>query len=189
MALPTIQSNLLVQPPAYLRKLVRGSHWGLAKDQIDADGLRQVAENVFPSNDSEFSLYVIGSDDDLRRVALGMNSKRSSLTEKLDLVAFRADEIEACGISVSRVNEHATNCDAANELHCNIEASATQCRQLCEMARSHGREKTSFSKSIMTSILAQAMEDQCRAAIPTSQNCTCGGGETVPLEAIVTGSP
>jgi hypothetical protein len=92
---PKAEEILGVPPPVFVRKLVRASHWGGPEDQLQQRVSIAVGE-VFRSDGSgTFSVYLVERDVDLHRVAIGMNGNRDSLMERLDLVAFSRQEMDA----------------------------------------------------------------------------------------------
>src|SRR5436190_7582616 len=77
------------------------------------------------------SFYLVTSDDDLRRVAIGLNANRGSLTEVFDMLAFLPDEFQAAGLSL-RVTPGTTLCKFANLRHHELEAADLhQVEDLC----------------------------------------------------------
>jgi hypothetical protein len=172
VALPTVEDRLGVQPPVFVRKLVRQSHWGVPEDDLPARVANAVRE-VFRSDPGRaFSVYVLEGDDDLHRVALGLNANRDSLTEALDLVGFSRQELAACGIKpVQSAGE--TKCSGANRRHFDVFASELQLAELCGSAMQAGRTVGRLKKSDMRPIVEKATQDGCRAAVADSEHCVC----------------
>ena len=81
MGLPTVAGTLQVPTPAYVRKLRRRSDWGEPTDD-QGQRIKDAVEKLFRSQaELEISIYLVNNDEDLRRVALGMNAGRDSLKE------------------------------------------------------------------------------------------------------------
>lgn len=171
--LPSIQAILGIPGPAFVRKLTRKSHWGDASDPIE-ERLASALEDVFSSSEGpEYSLYQVATETDLRRVAIGMNSGRDSLTENVDLVAFLPEDLSACGITATNVIENATNCHHANRLHFNIHATREQLTGLCMNAMASERLAGRLSKGTMKCVVNAAEVDGCLAIDPASTQCDC----------------
>lgn len=176
MALPSVQTHLGVAPPAFVRKLTRKSHWGIAADSLERR-IEEAAERVFPEHGGVFSVFQVDSDVDLRRVALAFNANRSSNTERLDLIAFTLDELRQCQIPLESFPESGTHCDHANRRHCHISAQADQLRRLCELAMVAGRSAASLTTTTMRDVVKAARDDGCRIVTADSTvQCVCQEG-------------
>lgn len=173
MALPGVESSLGIAPPAFVRKLTRKSHWGIASDDLE-QRLNDAVEKIFPEQSGVFSVFQVDSDVDLRRIALAFNANRSSYTERLDLVAFAPEELQRCQIAAESVPESGTRCNHANRRHCHITASTEQLRQLCELAMTAGRAAASLTTSTMRDVVKAAEQDRCRIVTTDSTiECDC----------------
>ena len=173
MALPGVEANLGVAPPAFVRKLTRKSHWGIAADPLE-QRLNEAVERVFPEHGGVFSVFRVDSDVDLCRIALAFNANRSSFTERLDLVAFTPDELQRCEIPAESVPESGTRCDHANRRHCHISAGAQQLRQLCELAMTAGRSAASLTTATMRDVVKAAEDDGCHIVTADAAiECAC----------------
>jgi hypothetical protein len=172
VALPTIQERLGVQSPLFVRKLSRQSHWGDPGDELSGRVAMAVRE-VFRSEPGEtFSVYLLEKDEDLHRVALGLNANRSSLTETLALVGFFKHELEFCGISLV-LSLGDTRCSGANRRHFDFSATAEQLTALCHNAMQAGRNAGRLNKPHMRPIIEKAGQNGCRAVVADSERCVC----------------
>jgi hypothetical protein len=117
----------------------------------------------------DISVYLINTDDDLRRVVLGMNAGRDSLKEAVPLVAFLPTEFESVGIQVTQTPGNLP-CDYANKLHHDLVATDTQLVQLCERAMRSGRVSGNCSKGSMNDIIERATREKCRT-VTKEGNC------------------
>lgn len=161
MALPTVAGTLQVPTPAFVRKLRRRSDSG---DPADDQGQRvkDAVDKLFRSqSERDISIYLVHNDEDLRRVALGMNAGRVSLKEAVPFVAFLPAELESAAI---RANPTPGNlpCAHANCLHHDIQATDEQLTQLCQSAMQSGRVAGNCSQGMMKDIITAAKAENCR---------------------------
>jgi hypothetical protein len=134
------------------------------------------AEKVFFGSQSEpeYSLYLVSSDDDLRRVAIGMNSGRSSYTEPVAMVAFLESELLGLNITCAKTNG-ATQCEYANNIHFDITATNQQLLDLCRTAILAGRVAGNCTESNMKDVVRAATSEKCLVIVPggpcSASNC------------------
>lgn len=171
MALPTIQGTLKVPPPAFVRKVRRRSDWGQPGDGQELR-VKDAVEKLFRSQaEPELSVYLVECDDDLRRVALGLNAGRDSLKEAVAFVAFLPAEIRSLGIQCDHTPGNANlPCPHANSLHHDLVATDDQLMTLCESAMKAGREAGNCSPGAMKEAFAEAEKENCRTVSQTG-NC------------------
>lgn len=162
MALPTVEGALQVVAPVYIRKLRRRSDWGAPGDDLEERARNAVRELFRLQSEPDISIYLIRGDEDLRRVAIGMNAGRPSLREAIAFVAFLPDELRAVSIE-PRPTPGNLPCEYANGLHFDMTAGDDQLEQLCRSAMQNGRIAGNCSKSIMTDVVAAAREENCRS--------------------------
>lgn len=173
MALPTVAGTLGVAGPVYIRKLRRRGDWGYADDANQPQRVRDAVDKVFFSTTNpHVSLYLIESDDDLRRVALGLNAGRDSLKEAICFVALLPDELSQCGISAMPTPGTLT-CPAANRLHHDTTPTVEQLTQLCDLAMKNGRDVGHCSKGMMNDVIDRAKSEKC-LLVDASGPCTVG---------------
>ena len=170
MALPTVTGTLGIPAPVFLRKLRRKSHWGAADDPIDERAVIAVREVFLTERGNTYSVYLIRTDEDLRRVAIGLNGNRDSLTEVLDLVAFLPNELQAVGISF-QATPGDTRCRFANLLHHDLKATEPQLLALCRTTMVRGRNAGRLSTGTMREVVTSAQGEQCLAALDLSPEC------------------
>jgi hypothetical protein len=127
MAAPTIAATLKVSAPAFIRKLARATHWEQTGDG-EGEKARSVVQQIFRNQaEAEISIYLVKTDDDLRRVAIGMNANRDSLTEAISFLAFNQSELTAAGISKPPTTPGDLRCNYANALHFDMTATSKNC--------------------------------------------------------------
>ena len=178
MAVPSISGVLQVAAPVFVRKLGRRGHWGESADADQPARLRDAVEKVFLTpREQAISVYLVNTDDDLRRVALGMNAGRGSLKEAVPFVAFLPTEVRAAGI-VMRQTPGDLPCDHANRIHYDWVATDAQLAALCEAAMNAGREAGNCSQGMMKDAVEKAGQERCRAATGGS-GCLVPGCETM----------
>lgn len=161
MALPTVAGALQVPTPAYVRKLRRRSDWGELTDD-PAQRVKDAVEKLFRSqSEPDISVYLVNTDEDLRRVALGLNAGRDSLKEAVPFVAFLPAELQECEIQATQT-PGSLPCAHANGLHHDIVATDEQLARLCEIAMKSGRVAGNCSQGIMKDVMAEAAKENCR---------------------------
>lgn len=157
--------------PVFLRKMNRKIDWG-SDDTPAAERAADIIGLVFDRKTHPFSVYLVGSDQDLHRVIIGMNGGRTSLTNESHFIAIRASELDAEGIGVDHTPEQGiTNCRFANSLHHDLAAGDDQLRALCLRLIAVGRKAATFSKGRTKAIVPEAEAIGCLAAVPTSAGC------------------
>ena len=87
----TLLSLTGVEGPVFIRKLTRKSHWGDDGAEQE-ERLSNALHNMFCENEGVFSFYRAETVLELVRIAIGLNSKRSSLKEHIDFVPFSEAE-------------------------------------------------------------------------------------------------
>lgn len=165
------QSHLGGAPfPLYLRKLDKKSRWGHPDDAI-ADRVAVATTETFPYPGNCFSLYLIRSMDDLRRVVVALNLRRNRRNNDIDLVGFLESEITASEIQILQVPGE-TDCAAANVLHVDISSSSQDSfSRLCRLAMNAGREAVRIGKTSVAEMLAEQINLGCEAI---TDNAACG---------------
>lgn len=163
MPSPTIQGALKVQGPVFIRKLARASHWGQAADPID-QRVKDAVKNVFRNQvEKEISIYLVSSDEELRRVAVGMNANRGSLTEALAFAVLLPGELANHGIQPSQTLGD-LKCEFANRLHFDAIATDQQLEDLCRALMVAGRTEGRCTGGMMKSAEQDARNEGCAAA-------------------------
>jgi hypothetical protein len=162
VTLPTVAGTLGVPTPAFVRKLRRRSDWGEPADD-QGQRVKGAVQKLFRlQTEPDISIYLVNNDDDLRRVALGMNAGRDSLKEPVPFVAFLPAELGAAAIQASPTPGNLP-CAHASGLHHDIQATDDQLAQLCATAMQKGRVVGNCSKGMMTEVIAEATKEHCRA--------------------------
>jgi hypothetical protein len=85
MAAPPSLATVGLSGPFYLRKLPRRNSLGNPDRPLD-ERVPEVVEVVFLRDSSPYSLFLVQSDEDLRRVTMGINGGRSSLREDVNFL-------------------------------------------------------------------------------------------------------
>ena len=178
MTVPSISGVLQVTAPVFVRKLGRRGHWGESTDQDQVARLRDAVEKVFHTpREPAISVYLVSTDEDLRRVALGMNAARGSLREAVPFVAFLPAEVQAAGIAMSQTLGDLP-CAHANRLHYDWVATESQLLALCDAVMKASRVAGNCSQGMMKDALTEAQKEKCQTAGPEAP-CQVAGCHTV----------
>lgn len=167
---PTITDTLKVQSPTFIRKLGRPSHWGHAGVPF-LERVQLAVNKVFRNQlEPEISVYLVSTDDDLRRVAVGYNAgRRGSLHETIAFLPILKPEIENLGIQISKTPAN-LNCDYANQLHYDLLATDLQLEQLCTNLINANRLAAKCSESSMKKAVELTREEKCKS-VPDNIEC------------------
>jgi hypothetical protein len=163
----------IVQPPTpvYLRKLDRKTDWG--SDDVPSEvRAEDVVRLVFHRNTHPYSVYLVGSDEDLRRVIIGMNGGRQSLSSESYFIALHPGDLGVIGLRAEHTPaEGATACKFANSLHHDIVAEEPEITALCVHLFRDGRRVRYFSKGRTKLLIPEAEAIGCHAAVKNSPGC------------------
>lgn len=166
MPAPTIQGALKVQGSVFIRKLARASHWGQPADPID-QRVKEAVKNIFRNQvEREISVYRVSSDEELRRVAVGMNANRDSLNEALAFAVLLPDELAQHRIQLTQTPGD-LKCEFANRLHFDAIATDQQLEALCRALMTAGRTEGRCTGGMMRSAAQEAVNEGCAAATKT----------------------
>ena len=138
MAAPPPVGQLGLKTPFFLRKLPRKNSWGDSSTPLDRR-VEEVVRTVFLRDPKPYSLFQVATDEELRRVTMGVNSGRGSLKEDVAYIPILAEELAAAGIRVDQTVGD-TRCVLANRLHRDIPAEDASLRNLCRMILQAQRE-------------------------------------------------
>lgn len=171
MAPPTIAATLKIKAPAFIRKVGRASHWEQESADANEAKARSAVQQVFRNQtESAISIYLVRSDDDLRRVAIGMNANRDSLTEAIAFLVFSQAEMTMAGIGEPAQTPGDLKCDYANALHFDMTATDAQLEDLCVRLMKVGREAARCSRGAMKDAERLTVAEQCKSA-PNVSKC------------------
>ena len=163
MALPSISGTLQSVAPVFVRKLRRRGDWGDEADDLTTRAINAVNKVFRTPPEPVISVYLVNCDEDLRRVALGINAGRDSLTEPVPFVAFPVAELYAVGIEI-RETLGILPCAFANRLHRDLVATDEQLEKMCEAAMRNGRMVGNCSSGMMKEAREEALKEKCRTA-------------------------
>ena len=168
MAAPPTLGQLGLKIPFFLRKLPRKHSWGDSSTPPD-QRIDEVVRIVFLRDPKPYSLFQIATDDDLRRVTMGVNSGRDSLKEDVAYIPILPEELIAAGIPVDQ-SIGDTRCHLANRLHRDIPAQEAQLRTLCRTIIEANRSVLSLKRNQLVSWETQTKAEGC-LAYKHSANC------------------
>jgi hypothetical protein len=163
----------IVQPPTpvYLRKLARKTDWG-SEDADPEARAEDVVRLVFPRDSHPYSVYLVRSDEELRRVIIGMNGGRQSLSSESYFIALQPGDLQASGLTAMHTpDDGVTACRFANSLHHDLVASENAIASLCILLFSSHRQVQYFSKGRTRLLIAEAEAIRCNAATKNSTGC------------------
>lgn len=166
-------ADVPVAAPFYLRRLDKASVWG---DPATPPEVRagDVVRDAFTVADSAQSFFRVETDDDYRRVVLGIcygRCSRNKVKDPFFFVAFRGEELEVVGITPMHIPEDLTFCCVANRrMHFDAPATAEQLGQLCRNAFGVNRPHTELRKAGLTALEAIAKAEGC-PAMPDPAGC------------------
>ena len=181
MPLPTITGNLKVPAPTFIRKLRRASDWGQSDEPIN-DRVASAVAKVFRNQlEPEISVYLVTTDDDLRRVAIGYNAgRKGSLHEMIAFLPILKSELEQQGIQITKKPAN-LKCDYANQLHYDLIASDNQLDALCRSLMNSNRDVGRCSESTMRAAEQRAADEKCKS-VPGIIECGLAGCGTLASE-------
>lgn len=153
----------------YFRKLGRSSHWNSDLELFER--VTAAVEKAFPE-DGTYSFYSVSTVDELKRVAVGLNSGRSSLIEDIYGVFFLPSEVQSTGATIE-ISSGNTRCHGANKLHLDVIATKDQIRVLCETAMLAQRPSVKLSKSRIKEYVAALERIHCSVFTERQADCVC----------------
>ncbi len=171
MALPILEKVSGIAAPVFLRRLSKRGDWGSPEDAMDQRVAHVVGEGFLKRDKSPFSFWLVKNNEELRRVALALNSTTVSSTQKVEVIAFRPAELQEAGITAPLQTPGNSPCPWANRLHFDLDATPQQLETLCRLAMKAGRMAGRCTEGEMKTVLELAKEDQCHAAIDNSPGC------------------
>ena len=168
---PTLTDLAQPSGPVFLRKINKKTDWGSDETPPD-ERVSDILNLVFNRKSSPYSVYLVGTDEELHRVIIGMNGGRESLTAESHFIAIRAEELEAAGIRVEHTpGEGVTNCRFPNSLHHDLTAEDDQLETLCLGLIASGRKPATLTKGRTKAIVPEAEALGC-LAVPASTTCS-----------------
>jgi hypothetical protein len=161
-----------LSPPFFVRSLERQWHWNGKPEFSHHERVTVARSEVFPSADGWVSVWLIDTPQDFYRVALGINSGRMRLHEKLALLCMTPAELETAGLLY--VFEAAqTACLHANQRHFNIKYEEEGILNLINLLIDAKRRHCPISEPKMKSVIKHASAEGCRATETTLPDCRC----------------
>jgi hypothetical protein len=174
--------------PALVRKVDRAGHWRETTDD-GSDAKTTSANHVFPrDDDGTVSVYLAHNSTDLERIAIGLNSRRSSLTEEIRLLVFTQAEVEAAGLTLV-VSNGDTRCAHVNTLHRGIAHQSESIQSLVDALMAARRDPIRLKKSQMLAAVAAASQIGCRAVVQLETTTSCQCESTLPVAKTAVSQP
>jgi hypothetical protein len=130
--------------------------------------VKDAIKNVFRNQEGpKISIYRVGSDEELRRVAIGMNANRDSLSEALAFAVLLPAELVQFGIQLTQTPGD-LRCEFANRLHYDAIATDQQLEDLCRSLMMGGRTEGRCTGGMMKAAAQEAVAEGCAAATNTN---------------------
>ncbi len=172
----SIEAAWDVSSPCYVRKLKKGSHW--EDGESPSDRVDSIVEKDFRlDQDGVVSVFQVRSGVDLRRVAVGLNATRDSLSEDIFLIAILPDELQGV---LAEPTPGDTKCLWANRLHHNLVVERQSgFTSVVESLIRAGRKPKKFTRSKMRRAVEEARREGCYATrdrATSSDPCVCERG-------------
>ena len=158
--------------PAYVRKVDRASHWRGRDDDTEDKRVEHIISRVFPNADGGVSVFLVKCETDLARVSIGLNSGRSSRSERLLLLWVKAEELCDAGLNVVQAPGD-TSCDHANRRHYNIHYNKEALVTVALRLVSADRDIVTLTKGKMRQIVNYGESIGCRATETKLPSCLC----------------
>lgn len=163
-----IKSVLGVDPPCYVRKVDSRGNWGAPEDE-PSERLNTAMTKVFGDEWESFSIYEVADPADLSRVAVGMNSRRDSLIEKIFLLGFEKSELGHLSVVETPGD---TKCAHANDCHREVRPGDPDALEaVVSTMMEDGRNVGTLTKGMMRDAVAAAETDGCAAT--GAAECVC----------------
>ena len=153
-----------VPAPFFLRQFRTPGAWGESQTPVD-ERVEQAISRGFDVTRPKQSLFYVATDDDYRRVVVGMCEGRDNPTkDPFCFAAFTSDELAAVGIVPELVREDMTGCYMANRrLHYDANTTDEALRQLCRNAFEVARPLVRLLKPELSALAQTAAGGRCPA--------------------------
>ena len=156
-------------PPVFLRRVARARIWAKA---LETKQPSDASELLF-EEDQSVSLWHVGNDEELRRVAMAINESRDSLRETLDLLPILPAELEEAGIKwISELG--LTSCPTAAKLHYNAGIDDDARSSLLQKLIAQGRRLVRCTGGKLREAVELSTGEGCFAVATNSIECACG---------------
>lgn len=155
----TLADTVGLPGPLFLRKLRRKADWGSIETPIEERAV-SAALSVFPVHSKPYSVFRVTTDDEFKRIILGLNSGRRKLDGDSDFIAVLPRELASLGIAVERTPGE-TLCRLANSLHFDMSPTEDQVREMCHQLLAQGRAVVHLGKSMIRPLVVQARTEGC----------------------------
>ncbi len=164
----------------YLRKVANRSVLGEANLPI-LERAESVAQAIFFSDHYEtYSLFSVCDDDSLRRVCIGYNGGRNSLTSDIHWMIFTQAEVASSGVTLNPTFG-GTWCRYANGRHFDLSSNRNAIIALCQRALLRpGPTLLSVSKAVIRPWAEQAQTERCLAAVRVPHHCSIDACNSPP---------
>ncbi len=127
---------------------------------------------MFHRDTHPYSVYLVRTDEDLRRVIIGMNGGRQSLSSESYFIALHVDDLDAVGLCADHTpGEGITACRFANTLHHDIIACEMEIVALCAHLFQRACAVHYFGKGRTKLLIPEAEAISCLAVTKEASGC------------------
>ncbi len=121
--------------------------------------------------DGRVSVWRVGNDQDLRRVAIAINESRESFRERIDFLL--PEELTAASVVCIQTRGE-TKCPAAAQLHYDAQIGDGNRKRLLETLLAARRQLGRCTSGQMGKAAEQSEQDGCFAVVENPVSCNCG---------------
>ncbi len=161
-----------IEFPAFVRKVDKPNDWRERDDDTADKRVERIVSRVFRNAEGGVSVFLTKCETDLARVSIGLNSGRSSLSERLLLLWVKPGELLDAGLNVAQAPGD-TLCDHANRCHHNIDYSQEALAAVALKLVSARRDIVTLTPSRMKDMIAYAESIGCNATDTELPSCVC----------------
>lgn len=165
--------DLGVEPPVYIRKIDKQSHWKPENVSSLEERVRRVAEKVFTPGEKteEYSIWLVNSNIDFCGIVADLSANRSPMYQILDFICITDQDLQECGIIPNQTD--GKNCLLVKHLHYDMKLDQQQAQLLCQKLIGKSVVPIRCPKKRTQSILEYQSQKGCKAIQKDSNGCEC----------------
>jgi hypothetical protein len=165
--------DLGVEPPVYIRKMDKKSHWDPENVSSPEERVRRVAEKVFTPREKteEYSIWLVNSNIDFCGIVADLSANRNPMYQILDFICITKQDLQECKIIPNSTD--GKNCLFVKHLHYDIKLDQQQAQLLCQRLIEKGVVPIRCPQKSTRSILDYQAQKGCKAIKKDSDGCEC----------------